>query len=89
MLNMTTLLHNHTENLEFASSAALSIHHDLQQAAKAAKSWNQALNLGGAVLDYGLRLSCPIISLCFGNYGLPPSLTRNAALVLGGMLIFL
>lgn len=85
MANMTTLLYNHTESLEQASSTAFGIHHSLEQAAYAAKSWNQTLSLGSALMDYGLRVSCPIASVFLGNYGLPPSLTRNAALVLGGM----
>ena len=86
MANMTTLLHNHTESLEYASSTAFAIHHNLEQAANAARSWNQTLSLGSTIADYGLRISCPIASIFLGNYGLPPSLTRNAALVLGGKL---
>jgi len=84
MVNMTTLLSNHTENLEYASSTASGISHSLEQAAYAARSWNQTLSFSSTIANYGLRLSCPIASVFLGNYGLPPSLTRNAALVLGG-----
>jgi len=84
MVNMTRLLNSHTESLEYARSTAFGIHDSLEQAARAANSWNQTLKVTSTIVDYGLRLSCPIASLFLGNYGLPPSLIRNAALVLGG-----
>jgi hypothetical protein len=39
----------------------------------------------GHLIDWGIRLSTPIFSLVLGNYGLPPSLARNAYLLFGGI----
>jgi hypothetical protein len=84
MTNMTTLLQNHTEYLELASVTASSIHSSLEKAAASAGSWNENFKWGGSLSNYALRIVTPLTTLVLGNYGLPPSLARNAALALGG-----
>lgn len=81
---MTTLLQNHTESLELASVTASSIHSNLEKAAASASSWNENFKWGGPLSNYALRIATPLSTLVLGNYGLPPSLARNAALAIGG-----
>jgi hypothetical protein len=83
MANITNLLQDHTEHLEQASFAVSYIHSSLEKAATAAGSWNATL-MGGSLGNYSLRIGTPLTTLILGNYGLPPSLFRNAALLLGG-----
>lgn len=89
MNDMTTLLQNHTEHLELASSTASTIHSTLEKAAASAGSWNDNFMLGGSMGNYALRVITPLTALILGNYGLPPSFSRNAALLLGGKLSLL
>ncbi|KAH8601289.1 hypothetical protein B0O99DRAFT_736507 [Bisporella sp. PMI_857] len=84
MVNMTILLKNHTKSLEQANTAAYGIHHSLEKAALAAQSWNETVGISGMLGEYALRIACPMVSVLLGNHGLPPSLARNAALILGG-----
>lgn len=83
MANITNLLQDHTEHLEQASFTVSYIHSSLEKAATAAGSWNATL-MGGSLGNYSLRIGTPLTTLILGNYGLPPSLFRNAALLLGG-----
>lgn len=83
--NMTNLIQNHTEYLELASLTASNIHSTLEKATVFPGSWGQGAEWGGAISNYALRIATPLATLVLGNYGLPPSVTRNAALVLGGM----
>jgi len=84
MQNMTDLLHNHSEELEYASSTAFSIHSSLEKAAASAKSLNETSFISGSFGDFAIRLIVPLASVFLGNYGLAPSLSRNAVLILGG-----
>lgn len=86
MNNMTSLLQNHTEYLELANFKASTIHSTLDKAALSAGSWNQNLEWRGSLGNYALRITTPLTTLILGNYGLPPSFSRNAALLLGGMI---
>jgi hypothetical protein len=84
MSNMTSLIQNHTEYLDLASSKASDIHSTLEMATVFAGSWNQNSELGVSLGIYALRIATPLVTLILGNYGLPPSFTRNAVLILGG-----
>jgi hypothetical protein len=86
MNNITVLLQNHTEYLELANTKASTIYSTLDQAALSASSWNQNLEWGGSLGNCALRITTPLATLILGNYGLPPSFTRNAVLLLGGKL---
>jgi hypothetical protein len=86
MNNMTSLLQNHTEYLELATFKASNIHSTLEKAADSAGSWNQNFEWGGSIGIYALRIITPLTTLILGNYGLPPSFARNAALLLGGKI---
>lgn len=87
---MTILLQNHTESLEVASVTASSIYSSLEKVAASAGLWNENFKWGGASLsNYALRIITPLTALVLGNYGLPPSLARNAALAIGGRRSFL
>lgn len=86
MNNITVLLQNHTEYLELANTKASTIYSTLDQAALSANSWNQNLEWGGSLGNCALRITTPLATLILGNYGLPPSFTRNAVLLLGGKL---
>lgn len=83
---MTNLIQNHTEYLELASLTASNIHSTLEKATVFPGSWGQDAEWGGAISNYALRIATPLATLVLGNYGLPPSFTRNAALVLGGKI---
>jgi hypothetical protein len=83
---MTNLIQNHTEYLELASLTASNIHSTLEKATIFPGSWGQNAEWGGAISNYALRIATPLATLVLGNYGLPPSFTRNAALVLGGKI---
>jgi hypothetical protein len=85
MNNMTSLIQNHTEYLESASSKVSNIHSILEKTAVFAKSWNHNVERGGPLGNYVLRIVTPLATLILGNYGLPPSFTRNAMLILGGI----
>jgi hypothetical protein len=82
--NITILLENHTDHLEQAKSTASTIHHSLEKAATIADSWNENFRAGGSLGPYAVRITSPLTFLFLGNYGLPTSLSRNAALLLGG-----
>ncbi|KAG9245100.1 hypothetical protein BJ878DRAFT_541623 [Calycina marina] len=84
MENMTTLLNNHTENLESASSTAYNIHNILEKASSGAALWKHPTSISGTIFDYGLRIAFPAECVLLGNYGLHPSLLSNVALALGG-----
>lgn len=84
MKNMTDLLNNHSESLEQASFTAFGIHDSLEKAAKFAQSWSESSVLGSSMGDYAIRIVGPLATVFLGNYGLPPSLTRNALLILSG-----
>lgn len=86
MNNMTLLLQDHTEYLEVANAKASIIYSTLDKAALSAGSWNQNFEWGGPLGRYALRILTPLTTLILGNYGLPPSFTRNAALLLGGKI---
>jgi hypothetical protein len=85
MNNMTTLIQNHTEYLESANFKVSNIHSILEKTAVFAGSWNQNIERGGPLGNYVLRIATPLATLILGNYGLPPSFTRNALLILGGI----
>lgn len=83
---MTSLLQNHTEYLELATFKASNIHLTLEKTAVSAGSWDQNFEWGCSIGVYALRITTPLMTLILGNYGLPPSFTRNAALLLGGKI---
>lgn len=84
MSNMTSLLQNHTESLKLASSTASGIQATLEKAAASTGSWSKDFEWRGSLGNYALRIATPLTTLVLGNYGLPPSFPRNAALLLGG-----
>lgn len=84
MENMTTLMYIHSENIEQASFTASSIYDTLEKATVSVKTWNATLLGGGSFGNYAIRFAGPLASVFLGNYGLPPSLARNAVLILGG-----
>jgi hypothetical protein len=84
MANMTRLLRNHTEYLELASVTASDIHSSLEKVATSTGSWNDNLTWRDSFSNIPLRIGTPLTTLVLGNYGLAPSLSRNAALILGG-----
>ncbi|KAG4032619.1 hypothetical protein MFRU_006g00890 [Monilinia fructicola] len=87
VVNMTTLIENHSENLEQASFTATGIRESLGKAAEAANSWNGIINMGEPFFDNALRILFPPVTLFFGSHGLPPSLFRNFGLFVGGWAV--
>ncbi|KAI9640626.1 hypothetical protein NHQ30_010925 [Ciborinia camelliae] len=80
VVNMTTLIQDHSESLEKASFTAAGIRESLGKAAKAA----DLLSMGEPFVNNALRISCPAVAFFCGGYGLPRSLIRNIALPFGG-----
>ncbi|TGO46788.1 hypothetical protein BOTNAR_0565g00050 [Botryotinia narcissicola] len=87
VVNMTTLIQDHSESLEQASFTATGIRESLGKAAEAARSWNGDMSMGEPFVNNALRILLPPITLFFGSHGLPPSLIRNLGLFVGGWAI--
>jgi hypothetical protein len=84
MKNMTEIISNHSESLEQASWTALGIHDSLERVVASARSWNETLFVSRTFGDYVIRFVGPLATVFLGNYGLPPSLARNAVLTISG-----
>jgi hypothetical protein len=87
LVNATELLRSHVQKLAQAETAVSGIHENLYRAADAVKSWSENLPIGGGWSDWGLRIGTPVAALILGSYGITPTLTMNAALLLSGRLI--
>ncbi|TGO45787.1 hypothetical protein BCON_0365g00050 [Botryotinia convoluta] len=87
VVNMTTLIQDHSESLEQASFTATGIRESLGKAAEAANSWNGIMSMGEPFVNNALRILLPPVTLFFGSHGLPPSLFRNLGLFVGGWAI--
>ncbi|KAJ8062796.1 hypothetical protein OCU04_008054 [Sclerotinia nivalis] len=87
VVNMTTLIQDHSESLEQASFTATGIRESLGKAAEAANSWNGIIGMGEPFVNNALRILFPPITLFFGSHGLPPSLFRNFGLFVGGWAV--
>ncbi|KAK8903948.1 hypothetical protein QC760_007385 [Botrytis cinerea] len=87
VVNMTTLIQDHSESLEQASFTATGIRESLGKAAEAANSWNGIMSMGEPFVNNALRILLPPVTLFFGSHGLPPSLFRNLGLFIGGWAV--
>ncbi|CAD6449326.1 d4c2e595-a039-4705-b477-c40f1496fb1f [Sclerotinia trifoliorum] len=87
VVNMTTLIQDHSESLEQASFTATGIRESLGKAAEAANSWNGIMGMGEPFVNNALRILSPPVTLFFGSHGLPPSLFRNFGLFVGGWAV--
>ncbi|QSZ36144.1 hypothetical protein DSL72_007269 [Monilinia vaccinii-corymbosi] len=87
VVNMTTLIQDHSESLEQASFTASGIRESLGKAAEAANSWNGIISMGEPFVNNALRILFPPVTLFFGSHGLPPSLLRNFGLFVGGWAV--
>ncbi|RDL37174.1 Uncharacterized protein BP5553_04607 [Venustampulla echinocandica] len=85
--NATDLFEIHANQLEQASLTVSKIHSSLGNIVSITdfvSKFSKGLNFGGSFGDWAIRVIVPPSSILFGSYGLPPSLTRNALLFLGG-----
>ncbi|EDN99336.1 hypothetical protein SS1G_02190 [Sclerotinia sclerotiorum 1980 UF-70] len=87
VINMTTLIQDHSESLGQASFTVTGIRESLGKAAEAANSWNGIMGMGEPFVNNALRILSPPVTLFFGSHGLPPSLFRNFGLLVGGWAV--
>ncbi|RDW75056.1 hypothetical protein BP6252_06198 [Coleophoma cylindrospora] len=80
--NVTDFLIEHGENVEMISLVASDIHEKLGKTALSLKQTSRSSTGGLAVLVFS-----SLVTLMTGNYGLPPSLARNAGLLITGLAI--
>ncbi|KAI0998190.1 hypothetical protein K3495_g10005 [Podosphaera aphanis] len=86
LVNVTTLLHGHNFELERANSAISGIQNDIEKMTQATLSHYQSSKSGFA-WDLSVITISILVALLAGNYGLTPTLTGNAILILGGFFI--
>jgi uncharacterized protein HemX len=87
LANATELLQSHVQKLAQAENAVSGIHENLDRAAEAVKSWRENLPISSGWTDWALRLGSPLAAVILGNYGITPTFTMNAALLLSGKLL--
>jgi hypothetical protein len=85
-VNATEILQGHVQKLAQADSTVSRIHENLDQAAEAVKSWNENLPTGWRLTDLVIRVGTPVGALILGNYGITPTMTMNAVLLISGKL---
>jgi hypothetical protein len=86
LVNATEILQGHAQKLAQADSTVSRIHENLDQAAEAVKSWNENLPTGWRLTDLVIRVGTPVGALILGNYGITPTMTMNAVLLISGKL---
>ncbi|CAG8975672.1 hypothetical protein HYALB_00007875 [Hymenoscyphus albidus] len=87
LLNATDLFQTHATQLEKARMTANKIHDSLGNVASITKlvsTFADKMTLSGRIGDWMVRLVVPPATVFLGSYGLPPSLSRNALLLVGG-----
>lgn len=98
MINMTEQLHmasqmgdEHTVMLGKATQAASTLADIVDKTTATASTWQtQMFGSGGPFgINWSLFIGTPVMVVLLGSYGLEPSLSRNAALVLSGMFLYL
>lgn len=86
LVNATEILQGHVQKLAQADSAVSGIHENLDRAAEAVKSWSENLPIGWRMTDLVIRVGTPVGALILGNYGITPTMTMNAVLLISGKL---
>ncbi|KJZ74650.1 hypothetical protein HIM_06000 [Hirsutella minnesotensis 3608] len=71
----------HQRSLEQAQQKALQVLDTLEVVSSSAGSLKQSLLSGLGLSQWWPYLFCPLVTLTIGSYGLPPSASRNIALV--------
>ena len=84
LVNASELLQTHVQKLAQAETAVSGIHENLDRAAEVVKTWSENLPNGGGWSNWVLRIGTPIAALILGNYGITPTLTMNAVLLVSG-----
>ncbi len=84
LVNASELLQNHVQKLAQAETAVSGIHENLDRAAEVVKTWSENLSNGRGWSNLMLRIGTPMAVLILGNYGITPTLTMNAVLLVSG-----
>lgn len=84
-MNATEILQGHAQKLNEASRAASNINEKLEQAVENARTWGDALYLGGSIPDWTLRTWIPVSVVAIGNFGYAASWVSNIQLGIAGM----
>ncbi|KAL3422008.1 nuclear membrane fusion protein Kar5 [Phlyctema vagabunda] len=83
--NITVLLDDHHENLKTVSSITTEFHETLGKTLASAESLNNRLGFNSKTSDSLIVIGSGLFMLLAGNYGLAPSLARNAVLLCSGL----
>jgi hypothetical protein len=84
LVNASELLQTHVQKLAQAETAVSGIHENLDRAAEVVKTWSENIPNGGGWSNWVLRFGTPMAALILGNYGITPTLTMNAVLLVSG-----
>jgi hypothetical protein len=84
---MTYIVGNHTESIEQASMMTKTISRSLEKAITITNSIDKTLTSGSLIVDAAVVIIIPISGLLLFNYGLQPTMTRNAILIFSGLAV--